>query len=122
MRRLRHGHPLWLDRPGWRKTFPRHRGSIDTDVVIVGGGITGAICAYLFANAGIRVALLEAKVVARGSTAASTALLMQEPDRDFGDLSARFGRAATRDIWNTLARATRHLIRTIRRLRLKEAF
>ncbi|RPI49432.1 MAG: FAD-binding oxidoreductase [Acidobacteria bacterium] len=103
-------------------TFPKHHGSIDTDVVIVGGGITGAICAYLFANAGIRVALLEAKVVARGSTAASTALLMQEPDRDFVDLSARFGRAATRDIWNTLARATRDLTRTIRRLRLKVDF
>ncbi len=119
MRRLRNGLPLWLDRPGRKAKFPKHHGAIDTDVVIVGGGITGAICAYLFANAGIRVALLEAKLVARGSTAASTALLMQEPDRDFGDLSARFGGAATREIWKTLARATRDLTRTIRKLRLQ---
>lgn len=119
MRRLRSGLPVWLDRPGRKPTFPRHRGTIDADVVIIGGGITGAICAYLFARAGVDVVLLEAKDIARGSTAASTALLMQEPDRDFADLSRRFGPAATREIWRTLARATRDLTRTIHRLRLK---
>ena len=107
VRRLRHGRPLWLDHPAPpKRTYPRHRGHLDTDVVIVGGGITGAICAYLFADAGVRVALLESRTVGRGSTAASTALLMQEPDRDFSDLGARFGRAAAREIWKSLG--TRH--------------
>jgi glycine/D-amino acid oxidase-like deaminating enzyme len=82
-------------------------------VVIVGGGITGAICAYLFCKAGVRVVLLEAATAGRGSTAASTALLMQEPDRDFADLAARFGYRATRDIWIALARATRGLAKLI---------
>jgi glycine/D-amino acid oxidase-like deaminating enzyme len=82
--------------------------------VIVGGGITGAICAYLFAVVGVRTALLESKRIGRGSTAASTALLMQEPDRDFTDLAARFGRAAAREIWRSLGRATRDLAKTIR--------
>ncbi len=86
--------------------------------MIIGGGITGTICAYLFAEAGVDVVLLEAKDVARGSTAASTALLMQEPDRDFADLSRRFGPAAARDIWRTLATATRDFTTLIRRLRL----
>ncbi|MEO5742559.1 MAG: FAD-binding oxidoreductase, partial [Vicinamibacterales bacterium] len=81
-------------------------------------GITGAICAYLFADAGIRVALLESKITGRGSTVASTALLMQEPDRDFSDLTGRFGHAATRDIWKALARATRDLVKTMRALKL----
>ena len=84
----------------------------------MGGGITGAICAYLFAESGARVALVEAKTVARGSTAASTALLMQEPDRDFADLSRRFGRQAARDIWKSLARATRDVAKTIRALKI----
>jgi glycine/D-amino acid oxidase-like deaminating enzyme len=86
--------------------------------VIVGGGISGAICAYLFAEAGVRVAVLESQRVARGSTLASTALLMQEPDRDFGDLARRFGRPATRAIWRALARATRDLAKTIRALKM----
>ena len=41
---------------------------------------------------------------------------MQEPDRDFVGLSERFGRAATREIWKSLARANRELAKTIRGL------
>jgi glycine/D-amino acid oxidase-like deaminating enzyme len=47
---------------------------------------------------------------------------MQEPDRDFSNLAARFGRGAARDMWKSLARATHELARTIRRLRLKADF
>ncbi len=119
MPRLRHGRPVWRDHPAPpKRSFPPQRGDLNTDVVIVGGGITGAICAYLFAAAGVRVALLEARKIARGSTIASTALLMQEPDRDFGDLARRFGRSTTRDIWKLLARATRDFSRTIKTLKL----
>lgn len=118
MRDLRHGRPLWLDQPLSTRKYPQHRGPLEVDVVIVGGGITGAICAYLFADAGVTVALLESTRVGRGSTIASSALLMQEPDRDFTDLAARFGRAATREIWMSLARATRDLAKTIRALKM----
>lgn len=118
MPRLRHGHPLWLDQPFSKRRYPTHRGHTEVDVVIIGGGITGAICAYLFADAGVRVALVESNTIGRGSTVASTALLMQEPDRDFGDLAARFGRPATRQIWTSLARATRDVAKTIRALKL----
>jgi glycine/D-amino acid oxidase-like deaminating enzyme len=117
--RLRHGHSLWLDQTQQAtRTYPKYRGVLRADVVIIGGGITGAICADLFSDAGIGVALLESKVVARGSTAASTALLMQEPDRDFSELTRRLGRSAARDIWIALQRATRDLARRIRRLRI----
>ena len=120
MPRLRHGLPLWLDQPSLpKRKYPRHTGDLAVDVVIIGGGITGAICAYLFSDAGIRVALLESQVVGRGSTAASTALLMQEPDRDFGDLVERFGARDAREIWLSLARATRGLARTIRKLKIR---
>jgi glycine/D-amino acid oxidase-like deaminating enzyme len=118
MPRLRHGHPLWLDQRAPKRKYPKHRGNLDVDVVIVGGGITGAICAYLFADAGVRVALVESKTVGYGSTVASTALLMQEPDRDFTGLTERFGRKKTQEIWKSLAHATRDLPKTIRALKL----
>jgi glycine/D-amino acid oxidase-like deaminating enzyme len=72
----------------------------------------------LFADAGVRVALVESQIIGQGSTVASTALLMQEPDRDFSDLSKRFGRARARLIWRALQRSTRDMTRTIRRLRI----
>jgi glycine/D-amino acid oxidase-like deaminating enzyme len=121
VRRLRHGRSLWFDQSFSRRKYPQHRGHIDVEVVIIGGGITGAICAYLFADAGLRVALLESKIIGHGSTVASTALLMQEPDRDFGDLAERFGRATAREIWKSLARATRDVVKTMRALKLNAA-
>jgi len=117
VRRLRYGRPLWLDQRAPKRRYPKQRGTLEVDVVIVGGGITGAICAYLFADAGVRVALVESKRVGHGSTVASTALLMQEPDRDFTDLTKHFGRAGAREIWKSLARATRDVAKAIRRLR-----
>ena len=60
--------------------------------MIVGGGITGAGIAQVFAEAGVQVVLLEAGLVGRGSTAASTALLMQETDEE--SRSLRGGMAA----------------------------
>ena len=115
---LRHGRPLWRERGRPRPRYPQQKGVLHVDVVIIGGGITGAICAYQFADAGIRVALIECGLIGHGSTIASTALLMQEPDRDFLDLSKRFGPAAARHIWRALQHATRDMTRTIRRLRI----
>src|SRR5262245_56443445 len=47
--------------------------SRDRRAVIVGGGLTGAVIAQTFATHGIAVAVVEAGLVARGSTAASSA-------------------------------------------------
>ncbi|MEX2016400.1 MAG: FAD-binding oxidoreductase, partial [Candidatus Hydrogenedentales bacterium] len=42
----------------------------------------------------------------------------RQPDRDIGDLADRFGRATARKIWKSLARATRDVVKTMRRLKL----
>src|SRR6266850_2409120 len=120
MPRLHLGLPLWLARPSRLETtsYPPLRGDLSVDVVIVGGGITGAVLAWRFANAGVRVALLEATRMGRGSTAASTALLMQEPDEDFTHLARRYGRRRARRVWELSRRATHEFIATLRRLNI----
>jgi glycine/D-amino acid oxidase-like deaminating enzyme len=60
-------------------------------VAIVGGGMTGAMLAEAFSRDGVRVAVVEAARIGLGSTAASTALLLQEPDYDLKALSERYG-------------------------------
>ena len=116
--RLRTGTSLWLDEySGPRFTAPKLAGRHDADVVVIGGGITGCVAAQRLAARGLRVVVLEAKKIGRGSTAASTALLMQEPDVDFVDLSARYGRNATARIWTASSRAVRSMIRAIAALR-----
>lgn len=53
---------------------------INCDVVIVGGGITGALCAYHFAEAGIKIVVVEKNIIGYGSTSTSTSILQYEID------------------------------------------
>jgi glycine/D-amino acid oxidase-like deaminating enzyme len=111
---IRLGTPYWLDQydgPGPR--FSRARGRLDADVAIVGGGITGSAAALLFARGGLRTVVLEAQRVGRGSTAASTALLMQEPDSDFDGLAERYGAGVAARIWRASQAAVRRLVTTL---------
>ena len=56
------GRSPWLDQfPKSRiRGYPKHRGNLDVDVAIIGGGLTGCAVAYAFAAAGITIALFEA--------------------------------------------------------------
>ena len=83
------------------------------DVVVVGGGITGALVACAFASAKVAVAVVEADLVGRGSTAASSALLLQEPDQGIAQLAHRYGRAASTRIWQLSHEAVHDFVRTI---------
>ncbi|HEU4711677.1 MAG TPA: FAD-dependent oxidoreductase [Pyrinomonadaceae bacterium] len=52
------------------------------DVVIIGGGIVGAACADECARAGLRVAIVEAKMIGGGATAAGMGHLVVMDDSD----------------------------------------
>lgn len=60
---------------------------ITCDVLIIGGGVTGALSAYLFNEKGINSIVIEKDVVAGGSTKSSTAILQYEIDSDLHRLS-----------------------------------
>jgi glycine/D-amino acid oxidase-like deaminating enzyme len=93
-------------------------GHVAVDVAIVGAGITGAIAAQTFAEAGVRVALIEGARIGKGSTAASSALLLQEPDQGLTELARQHGRAASRRIWELSRQAVDDLVATLSRLRI----
>jgi len=112
---LRRGKTVWLqpeDRPA---RYPQLRGHHETDIAIVGGGMTGAMIAEAFARYGARVTVVDAARVASGSTAASTALLLQEPDYDLDSLARRYGARHARRIWELSHDAARDFVDTIRR-------
>jgi glycine/D-amino acid oxidase-like deaminating enzyme len=116
---LKVGRPVWLpSATSPARRYPVLRGQHETELAIVGGGLSGALIALTMAEAGVQVVLLEADRVARGSTAASTALLLQEPDMDLVALRERYGRAASRRIWRISRDAARDLVATMRRLRI----
>ena len=115
--RLRIGVPLWLSgRDTPKRRYPMLRGRVTADVAIVGGGITGAGIAQAFAEAGVKAVLLESKLVGRGSTAASTALVMHETDEGYTDLERRYGHAEAERLWTLSRSSVRDLVATVRRL------
>jgi glycine/D-amino acid oxidase-like deaminating enzyme len=97
-----------------QQTYPLLTRRLEADLAIVGGGMTGAIVAETFARSGIAVVLLEANRVARGSTAASSALLLQEPDQGLGELSRRYGAARARRVWHLSHQAVRDFLQLLK--------
>ena len=107
------GHPIWLINASRNRRSPGLTTRLDTDVVIVGGGVTGAAIAHVFAEVGLRVSLVEGALVGRGSTGASTALLLHETDEELSSLEKRYGRRRARRIWELSRCATRDVANTI---------
>ena len=85
------GTPFWTLNNGLLNVYPTLKRNLACDVAIIGGGITGAMCAYYLTQAGYRVALLEKREMGWGSTSASTALLLYEIDVNLGELSEMIG-------------------------------
>jgi glycine/D-amino acid oxidase-like deaminating enzyme len=85
------GSPLWPTLVGLPAVYPRLHEDLRCDVAVVGGGITGALVAHRFAREGIRTVVLEADEIARGSTAATTALIQYEIDTHLVDLIDQVG-------------------------------
>jgi glycine/D-amino acid oxidase-like deaminating enzyme len=88
---LTSGTPLWPTVDGLPAVYPPLHRDHRCDLAIIGGGITGALVAHRFALSGIPTVLLEADEIARGSTAASTALIQYEADTHLVDLIDRIG-------------------------------
>ncbi|MGC4081940.1 MAG: FAD-dependent oxidoreductase [Vicinamibacterales bacterium] len=118
-RLLRAGQPVWLDGAGRAtRRYPILSGSLTADVVVVGGGMTGALVAHAFASAGVSTVLVEGALVGRGSTAASSALLLQEPDLELTQLVQRYGVRRAKRIWQLSRDSVRGLVARLTELRI----
>ena len=90
---LKSGYPYWAIKNGLMQAFPPLQADLRCEVVIIGGGITGALIADELAAHGHEVALIEQRDIGWGSSSASTALLQYEIDTHMIDLAKRYGEA-----------------------------
>ncbi len=84
--KLKSQDPFWPLRDGLPFSYPALDANLSCDIAIVGGGLSGAMLAYYFAEAGIDALVLDRRDIATGSTSASTALVMYEIDQPLKDL------------------------------------
>ena len=104
--------------PRLHQAHPTLTGAERADVAVVGGGMTGALVAHAFADAGVSVALLEGGLVASGSTAASSALLLKEPDMGLLELESRYGARIGRRLWRLSQDAVPRFVSLVTGLRI----
>src|SRR3989442_14448843 len=99
----KYGRSPWVDQfPKSRApAYPRHRSLLDTDIAIVGGGLTGCATAYALAAAGIKAVLVEGNQIGHGSTGAAAGWIAGDPGVSFGDLEKARGLRAARTAFQT---------------------
>ncbi len=69
---------MWTKNMEKKKTYPTLSKDIKTEIVIVGGGITGALTAHYFMKQGMKCVLVDKSNIATHATSASTAILKYE--------------------------------------------
>lgn len=79
-----------------RPTFPSLEGRVKTDVVIIGGGATGILCAHMLKEAGVDCLLLEADRICGGVTQNTTAKITLQHGLHYDKMISRFGTEAAR--------------------------
>ena len=114
----RYGQSPWIAGypSGRRPSFPRLRGEHETEVVIVGGGLTGCATAV-----GVRAGRPEAdrdrgESRRAGDAAAAAGLLLPDPGPSFRDTAKRHGLRAAKLIFSSWRRAGLDAAAQLRRL------
>jgi len=117
----KYGRSPWID--GFPKSrapnYPRHSGPLDTDVAIVGGGLTGCATAYALAASGIKAVLVEGDHIGQGSTGAAAGWIADDPGVSFGDLEKALGLRAARNAFQAWRRSALDFAALLRRLNVK---
>lgn len=81
---------VWTDSVNF-PSFEQLKKDIRTDVLIIGGGITGLLCAYQLHQAGVDYVLVEADRICNGITKNTTAKITSQHGLIYHKLIQRFG-------------------------------
>lgn len=81
----------------WNKTekakfnFEKLKKDISSDIVIVGGGMSGSLCAYVLSSSGFDVTVVDRNKIGNGSSSANTGLLQYCSDKRISEFSEDIG-------------------------------
>jgi|SRR5579871_1001794 glycine/D-amino acid oxidase-like deaminating enzyme len=75
------------------------QGAAETDIAIIGAGITGTSAALWLARAGAQVAIVEARAVAAGASGRNGGFLLGGTSETYVDSIERYGHERSKRIW-----------------------
>lgn len=114
---LHSGKFLWTDTLRYLPEYPTLQQNIACDCLILGGGISGALCAYLLAESGIKAVLIEKRTIATGSTLANTGLMQFSNDKTLTSMINTFGEEPGVRFYKICQDAVNKLVKLSRNLR-----
>ena len=98
--KLKTSEPFWLVKNGILESYPSLRENIETEILIVGGGITGSLIAHQCIKEGYKTVLIDKREVCNGSTSATTSMLQYEIDVPLYELTGMIGKdGAEKSYW-----------------------
>ncbi len=109
--------PYWQIKNGLINSYPSLQKDISCDVLIIGGGITGALIAYQLSGEGYKTIVIDKRDIALGSTSATTAMIQYEIDEPLHSLIKKVGANAAIDSYTEGVLAIdklEHIIKTIK--------
>ena len=117
----RYGISPWIHQssPSRVPAYSRFRGNRAADVVVVGGGVTGAAVAHACAAAGLDTVLLERNRIGQGSSGRGAGLMPSDPGQTFRDIAAAHGTRSARHVFEAWRRGSIEGAALLRRLRVR---
>jgi glycine/D-amino acid oxidase-like deaminating enzyme len=120
--KLRSKEPYWLLRNGIIDSYPSLKEDISCDVLIVGGGITGALLGFQFSSEGYNTVLIDKRDIGFGSTSATTCMIQYELDEPLHTLIDLVGRDAAFDTYQEGINVINKLGRLVEMLQSESEF
>src|SRR5699024_4333202 len=114
-------HSYWLENKNIT-AFPQLREEIHADVTIVGGGITGITAAYLLADKGLKIALLDSSRLLNGTTRHTTAKVTAQHAPFYDELLSTAGKEKARLYYDANMEGLNFIKDTIRELEIDCTF
>ncbi len=104
----------------WHQTqkprdYPRLEKDLQTDVLIVGAGISGVTAAYCLTQRGIKPVVIEAETVCSGTTGNTTGKLTIQHNIIYGSLMEKYGIDDARDFARSQTKALRFAAETVQK-------
>lgn len=118
-----YGQPYWTRKASTparatRAAVKPLKGDHTTDVVVIGGGLTGCATAYLLADAGLKVVLLEAETLTSGATSRAMGTLLPTPDVLFGVATKSAGTRAAKVFFTEVRKSAKDLPAVLKKLKI----
>ena len=93
---------LWqseLNKSGKALSSSALQGTLDTEVAVIGAGITGTATALWLARSGVQVTVLEARSIAAGASGRNGGFISYGTTASYTNTIQRYGREQARRLW-----------------------